>query len=207
MKFELYFLLISLLAGLLHLDSMVFGQFMVSRPIITGPLIGYFFGSAETGFLVGVILELVYVSLIPVGTKVPNDSTAATIFAVVIMNIKECNGLGIPISILSGFLMGFVYKIIDIQQRFLNSTFLGWVDTAKPELVEKRITLLVHYGILISFLKAVLFYLFTLPIVYFLVKKLCLITANCSIKSGLDVLIYVLPAIGIGITISHFSEK
>ncbi|MFQ3675056.1 MAG: PTS sugar transporter subunit IIC [Endomicrobiia bacterium] len=204
---SLQFLFLALFGGLIHLDTMVFGQFMISRPIVVGPLVGYFFNSVETGFLVGVIVELIYISVIPVGIKVPPDATATTILSVVCANIKECNGLGLPISIFLGTMFGLVYKFSDIQLRTLNNIYLSWVDMAKLEYVERRINLLVYYSVLISFLRTVLFYLIILPIMYFLVKNLCIISQGCVIKKSIENMVYILPAIGIGIGIAHFREK
>jgi len=204
---SLQFLFIALFGGLIHLDTMVFGQFMISRPVVVGPLLGYFFNSVETGFLVGIIVELIYISLIPVGIKVPPDATVTTILSVVSVSIKECNGSGLPISIFLATLFGLVYKFSDIQHRTLNNVYLNWVDMAKPEQVERRITLLVHYGILISFLRTVTFYLITLPVMYFLMRNLCIILQGWIIKKSFENMIYILPAIGIGIGIAHFREK
>jgi mannose/fructose/N-acetylgalactosamine-specific phosphotransferase system component IIC len=200
-------LFIALFSGLIHLDTTVFGQFMISRPIIVGPVVGYFLNSLETGFLVGVIIELIYISVIPVGIKVPPDTTSATILSVVCANIKECNGLGLPLSIFLGTIFAIIYKFTDIQLRTLNNVYLGWVDTAKLENVEHRINLLVHYGILISFLRTVLFYLIVLPLMYLIVKNLCIISHGCIVKKSLGEMVYILPAIGIGIGIAHFIEK
>jgi mannose/fructose/N-acetylgalactosamine-specific phosphotransferase system component IIC len=204
---SLQFLFLALFAGMIHLDTMVFGQFMISRPIVVGPLVGYFLNSVETGFLIGVIVELIYISIIPVGIKIPPDATATTILAVMCSNIIECNGIGLSISIFLGTIFGLLYKFTDIQIRTLNNAYLSWVDTAKPEYVERRINLLVHYGILISFLRTVLFYLIVFPMMYFLIKNLCIILQGSIIKKSVENIVYILPAIGIGIGIAHFREK
>jgi len=44
--------------GLLSLDVSAWGQIMVSRPIVCGPLIGLLLGDLKTGLIIGVLLEL-----------------------------------------------------------------------------------------------------------------------------------------------------
>ncbi len=207
MNITLKFLLLAIFSGVVHLDTMVFGQFMFSRPIVVGPIVGYFFNSPQTGLMIGVILELMYISVIPIGIKIPPDATAATILSVVFANIRECNDLGMPMSIFFGIIFSLVYKFTDIQIRTLNNMYLSWVDTAKAEFVEKRINLLVYYGIVVSFLRTILFYLIVLPIIYFIVKNVCVLIQYCPVKENFRDIIYILPAIGVGIGIAHFMEE
>ncbi|MCS7230607.1 MAG: PTS sugar transporter subunit IIC [Elusimicrobiota bacterium] len=195
-------LIISLLAGLIHLDILVFGQFMISRPIVVGGLLGYLLGIPQYGILIGVLFELLYIVEIPVGVKVPVDATSSTIFSIVGFQVSKC----LVLSIVIGFFVGFIYKYIDIISRSVNSIVLSWVDTAKDEIVIRRINLLVLYGIISTYLKTVLFYLISFSSIGFLLYEICKFLSS---KIILDVnsLISVLPAIGIGICINHFLER
>jgi mannose/fructose/N-acetylgalactosamine-specific phosphotransferase system component IIC len=201
MILSLNFLFIALISGIIHLDTLVFGQFMISRPIVCGPIIGYLLGSVNEGILLGAILELLYISIIPVGIKIPPDSTAATIFSIVCSKLTGCLSLGVFL----GIFVGWVYKYVDIFLRSAISIVLSWVDSAKPDLVERRINLLVIYGIVSSYLKTVLFYLLFFPIIGFFGITIC----KFFTKSNLvfNSLVYVLPAIGVGIGLYHFTEK
>lgn len=195
-------LIISLLAGVIHLDVLVFGQFMISRPIVVGWLLGYFLGIPEYGVLLGVFFELVYITEIPVGVKIPVDATSSTIFSIVGFQISRC----LVLSIIFGFFIGFLYKYLDILGRSLNSVVLSWVDTAEDDVVIKRINLLVIYGIISTYLKVVLFYLVSFSSIGYLLYESC---RFLSPRLFIDVnsLISVLPALGIGICVSHFIEK
>ncbi len=201
MILSLNFLFIALVSGIIHLDTLVFGQFMISRPIVCGPIIGYLLGSVNDGILMGAILELLYISIIPVGIKIPPDSTTATIFSIVCGKLTNCLSLGVVL----GVLVGWIYKYVDIFLRGTNSIVLNWVDNAKPDLVEKRINLLVIYGIVSSYLKTVLFYLLVFPTVGFFGVLICKFFARTSLI--FPDLIYILPAIGVGIGLYHFTEK
>jgi len=201
MILSLNFLLIALVSGIIHLDTLVFGQFMISRPIVCGPIIGYLTGSINEGILMGAILELLYISIIPVGIKIPPDSTTATIFSIVCSKLTNCLSLGVVL----GILVGWVYRYVDIFLRSTNSIVLNWVDNAKPDLVEKRINLLVIYGIVSSYLKTVLFYLLVFPTVGFIGIVICKFFSKTNLI--VNELIYILPAIGVGIGLYHFTEK
>ncbi len=71
------------LAGaVLWMDRVFVFQFMVSRPMIMGPLIGLVMGDMRTGLLIGVSLELLWLNSPPVGAYLPNDESFCTAVAV-----------------------------------------------------------------------------------------------------------------------------
>lgn len=77
-------LAIAAIGGLLGLDRTAAGQFMVSQPIVAGPVAGWVLGDVTTGLLIGVILELIWVMDLPIGTFVPADPTIAAVSATAI---------------------------------------------------------------------------------------------------------------------------
>ena len=64
---------ISVLLGVLNLDVTAFGQFMVSRPIVVGPLVGWVMGQPGLGLEIGAIIELIWIGDVPVGAHLPPD--------------------------------------------------------------------------------------------------------------------------------------
>lgn len=201
MILSLNFLFLALVSGLIHLDTLVLGKFMFSRPIVCGVIVGYLTGSVANGLLLGAIFELLYISIIPVGIKIPPDSTTATIFSVVCSQITRCLALGV----LLGVLVGWIYKYIDIFFRSTNSMMLSWVDNAKAELVVQRVNFLVLYGLVSSYLKTVLFYLIFFPVVGSIAVLMCKTLTELNLVT--NDLIYLLPSIGVGIGLSHFTER
>jgi mannose PTS system EIIC component len=74
-------LFVSLMGGIIGLDR-VFMQVMISRPIVSAPLIGLMLGDAYTGLIAGALLELFWINRLPIGTIVPpNDFLAAVLVA------------------------------------------------------------------------------------------------------------------------------
>ena len=65
MWFEL--VLASLWAGVVALDTTAVLQIMVSRPMVACSIIGLILGNFQLGFTIGILLELLYISELPVG--------------------------------------------------------------------------------------------------------------------------------------------
>jgi mannose/fructose/N-acetylgalactosamine-specific phosphotransferase system component IIC len=69
---------IALMIAFLSLDETAVGQFMVSRPIVTGPLVGWLIGRADIGLEMGALIELIWIGDLPVGAHLPLDLTMLT---------------------------------------------------------------------------------------------------------------------------------
>lgn len=72
---------LTLLGGLLGLDQTGVGQFMVSRPLVTGTLVGALLGSPGSGILVGAMLEALFLPAFPVGGARFPETGPATVVA------------------------------------------------------------------------------------------------------------------------------
>jgi mannose/fructose/N-acetylgalactosamine-specific phosphotransferase system component IIC len=73
---------LSLLGGLLALDATSVGQFMVSRPLVAGGLVGWLLHEPELGFLIGAVLELYLLVSFPTGgSRFPEGATATVVAA------------------------------------------------------------------------------------------------------------------------------
>jgi mannose/fructose/N-acetylgalactosamine-specific phosphotransferase system component IIC len=120
--------LAGILAGaLLWLDRVFIFQFMVSRPLIMGPLVGFIMGDVRTGIIIGASLELLWLNAPPVGSYLPNDESFCTAVAVPVAVLAAsftertaATGLSIllclPVSILG--------KHLDMHLRTLNEGLL-----------------------------------------------------------------------------------
>jgi PTS system mannose-specific IIC component len=111
---------ISLLGGLLGLDGTSVGQFMVSRPIVAGAMIGWVLGEPVLGITVGAVLELYLLVSFPTGgARFPEGSTA-TIVAVAAA--AGSDGVGaIPLAIGVGLVWGQLGGATISGLRHLNS--------------------------------------------------------------------------------------
>jgi len=72
----------ALLVGMVAVvDRKAFGQFMLSRPLVAAPALGWALGDAEAGLWVGVPLELFFLSSASYGASTPENETVAALVA------------------------------------------------------------------------------------------------------------------------------
>src|SRR5512138_278060 len=89
--------LAALIGGVVGLDRTALGQFMVSQPVVAGPLTGWLLGDAPAGLVIGGALELVWVLDMPIGTFVPADATVAAVAATAIAALSSRVPLDLPV--------------------------------------------------------------------------------------------------------------
>lgn len=83
-------ILIGLLGSLLILDTTIVLQSLVSQPIFTCIILGWIFGDIQLGLQLGVYLQILWLSIIPVGKSViPEGNTAAIITAVLVLRYNQ----------------------------------------------------------------------------------------------------------------------
>jgi PTS system mannose-specific IIC component len=71
-------IIVSFAGGILCLDRVVL-QAMISRPIVSAPLIGLLLGDPYTGLIAGAFVELFWIDRLPMGGYIPPDETVAAI--------------------------------------------------------------------------------------------------------------------------------
>lgn len=96
---------ISLLGGLFALDATAVGQFMISRPLVVGVVLGAVIGDPVLGASIGTLLELYLLVSFPTGgSRFPEGSTAT------VVAVASASGLAapdvIPLSVAVGLLWG-----------------------------------------------------------------------------------------------------
>jgi mannose/fructose/N-acetylgalactosamine-specific phosphotransferase system component IIC len=96
---------LSLIGSFIYLDRTHAMQVMISRPVVTAPIIGFFAGNPAMGLLVGAIIELLWIREIPVGAFIPPDETTLAILA------ASVGALGFSLDARSEFAL-YVFAII-----------------------------------------------------------------------------------------------
>ncbi|PLY04145.1 MAG: hypothetical protein C0624_06035 [Desulfuromonas sp.] len=74
------------------LDRTAFLQLMISRPVFAAPLTGWVLGSAESGLLVGALLELLWLGRLPMGAAIPPDDTQVAVGATFLAIVCSVQG-------------------------------------------------------------------------------------------------------------------
>ena len=110
----------SALAGLLGLDTVQAGQFLLSRPALVGPLLGWLNGFPLEGARLGVIIELLYMDFIPVGGVVPPNGAVAAAVAVL---AHTAGGLAPSLAFFAGLAAGSLFAPLEYRLRAARSSW------------------------------------------------------------------------------------
>lgn len=159
--------LVSIIGGVIGLDRTAAGQFMISQPIVAGPLIGWMLGDVKTGLIIGAVLELIWIMDIPVGTFVPADSTILTVWATAVA-ILGSNGRP-PVSVI-GFSILLTVLLVPITMTFdglirkWNSRLADFAQAAAGDNPGRKLSRAHLSGVIAFFLKSVITYLIFLPV-------------------------------------------
>lgn len=118
-------LISSLFAGLLQLDNVQAGQFLISRPAFVGPALGWLNGCPVEGAKIGLLVELIYLEFIPIGGVVPPSGLAAA--AVGVLGFAW-GGLPESAAFFSGILAGFLYGNVERRLRVSRSSWIPGIE-------------------------------------------------------------------------------
>jgi len=201
MNYEL--LTVSFVGGLLSLDSTVFGQFMISRPIVAGPVIGWLCGDVKTGLLIGAMIELLWIGVVPVGVGVPPDSAIVCIVATAIAANKVPDAAAI--AIIFSVPLGIIFKRLDIAHRKWNRIFLPVVENGIKNGRYYILTFVIWLGVFLSYIKSFLFLLVSIflfnAILFYVLPFVISVPA---LVKGLQVFMFALPVLGLASFLASF---
>lgn len=194
----LLILSVSIIGGIIGLDRTAAGQFMISQPIVAGPLIGWFLGDVITGLIVGAVLELLWVMDMPIGTFVPADSTIAAVWATAVSIIGS--GGAASASVI-GFSILFTIAIVPVTMKadaiirkrnamLAKQAVLSVGGDAASNLARAHLT-----GLFAFFLKSFLIYIIFIPLGVAVVGFY--LDADVRIHSGMELFLKVIMLLGI----------
>jgi len=204
-------LLVSFIGGLLSLDVSAWGQIMVSRPIVCGPLIGFLLGDLKTGLIIGALLELIWINVISVGAAIPPDVTIVAVACTTLIVLTE-RTLQPVSNFQSSYRMailaltmplGKIFGIADVKQRKLNAHFVHYLDREVTKGNLGAVGKVNYLSIFLFFLKGFLFSLIAITVGVYVLPKLFAYLPY-DILAGLDFAYRLLPALGLAIAFNTF---
>ena len=103
---------IGLLGSLLVLDTTVAFQFLISQPLIACTVLGWFLGDIQLGLQVGMYLQLLWLSSMPVGAAiVPEGNIAAIVITALVIRYNQ-NYENFNTVLICGVIFGIIVSFI-----------------------------------------------------------------------------------------------
>lgn len=202
---------LALIVALLDLDNSAIGHFMISRPIVAGPLLGYFLKDISLGLQTGALLELLWIARLPLGGSIPANISLATAFAVYsgiqVRNLvpgaeAQAAIVGILWALPIGFLGGYLDNLLRMAFDKINGSLKAWVDAGE----EARISLAIVQCLGLRFGATFILVLCLLPAVT-MAAILSSLFFYPILEPSLEIVGWLLPAIGAAGVFKLFSEK
>jgi mannose PTS system EIIC component len=198
---------LAFLAALLDLDETSFGRFMVSRPVVCAPLFAFILGDVRTGLWIGLSIELLWTSAIPMGAAIPYDITVLSILTVVwAMLALPGNEAALMIAMILALPTMMLFKKLELSLRYFNVKISHWVEKGVQAGEEKRIAKGVFIGLALYFIKAFVFFL---AVIYPGKLLVALIYSQLPLPviTSLELVLWVLPVVGMGMMLVSFHNR
>lgn len=155
-------LLVAIFVTIAFIDSHT-TQTHIFRPVVVGPVVGLIMGDVQTGFTVGVTVELMFLAVIFVGTAAPPDPTISTAIAT---GIAILGGGGTELAVATALPVSFIGQIATtFQNSVINVFFMHRVEKAAEKLDTRGIV--VNNLVLPMAVNAILYGIPTFLAIYF----------------------------------------
>lgn len=197
---------IALAGGIIGLDRTAVGQFMISQPIVAGPLTGWLLGDTAAGMVIGAVLELVWLLDMPVGTFVPADATIGTVAATSIAILGSGAKADLDLLGFSIVLTTAMVPITMMADTFIRKRNSGLADAAvsgRGENAGCRLGRAHLSGLIAFFLKSFVLYLFFIPAGLLAVVVFVHLPPN--VHAGMALLMKALPLLGAALILRKLS--
>jgi mannose/fructose/N-acetylgalactosamine-specific phosphotransferase system component IIC len=199
----------ALWAGAISLDFTACGPFMISQPLVCGPLFGWLMGQAAIGVIVGGIMQLLWMDLSPIGVSIPYDATATTVLAVYWSSLPGNGALSqIMLTLAIAFPMGFLFRGLDQVARRVNTLVMHRIENFPDERLAWGLQLGIVAGVLWSWLRYTFVYGVLFALGQWLFKWFAYSPRLTPLDQGLTMAGILLPVAGMGVTLELFlSDK
>jgi mannose/fructose/N-acetylgalactosamine-specific phosphotransferase system component IIC len=209
------FIVLSLLGGTLALDERAGWQSLLSNPVFAAVAVGYLIGELESAAIVGLVLELVWMSILPMrGVRRPDQIAGAIIGAGTAGLL--CKHTGDPrLVFLTGLGVFFGLVAAEISARLgapafrSLDRFLGrtrFSEEADRRAIVKRLSRLHLVSASYIFAVEMVLVLILLPPSYHVAEKLSLNVAGTFVD-GVVAWRFLMPAIGVASLIHFYWQR
>jgi len=199
------FIVSALWAGVIALDFTGFGPFMVSQPMVCGPIFGWLLGRISVGVILGGIVQLIWMDVTPVGVGIPFDTTAVTLLAVYWATLTPHESLSqIILALLIAVPFGYLFRAMDFYARRLNTLIVRRIERVSDDHLPAAMNVGIIGGLAWSWARYAVFYAFSMWAGERLWTRLAYSPRMTWIDQGLTMAVILLPVAGMGVALELF---
>jgi len=189
-------------AGVIALDFTGCGPFMVSQPLVCGPLFGWLLGQVAVGVILGGIIQLLWMDLSPIGVGIPYDATSTTLLAVYWASLPAHGSLSQSVlALLMAVPFGFLFRWFDQLARRVNTNFMHKVVRLSDEHLSLGLWAGVLGGLAWSWVRYTIAFGCLFYSGEFAWKRMAYWPRLTPIDQGLTMAVLLLPVAGMGVTL------
>jgi mannose/fructose/N-acetylgalactosamine-specific phosphotransferase system component IIC len=192
-------------AAVISLDFTACGPFMVSQPLVCGPLFGWLMGQVAVGVIIGGIVQLLWMDLSPIGVGIPYDATATTLLAIYWATLSPHSALSqIALALILAVPFGFLFRFFDQLARRVNTILMHQVDRFSDERLSWGLWAGILAGVAWSWVRYTLAYGLFFGLAQMAWNRLAYSPRLTPVDQGLTMAILLLPVAGMGVALELF---
>ncbi|MFV0479933.1 MAG: PTS mannose/fructose/sorbose/N-acetylgalactosamine transporter subunit IIC [Anaerorhabdus sp.] len=185
------------------------GWYTLSRPLVSGFLIGLILGDVATGILVGVAVQIVYIALVTPGGQMPQDLNAAAYIGVTLGVLSVKGGATIESAVAIATAVGAVgtifHNFMMMTNSFWNTRALSAIDKGDYK------GLMLNHWIFPQALQFLYRVVPTFAVLYFgqsyATQIIEMFPIDSFVMKALTALGGMLPAVGVAILLKQVTKK
>lgn len=203
-------LIVSLVGGIVAVDTTTAWQVMICRPIVCGPLVGLALGDLQTGLLFGAMMELVWAGVVPVGASVFPDSNVGTVVATAVAIWLQDYRFSLHFAVLASFLylipVAYIGEKTIVLMRKMNTALMRRALSFAEEGQVRKVALQNWLGVGYSFGRGFLYSGLMFIIGSLLLVKACTVYVRFN-SDNFTVGILPVLALGGAVLLTIFGKK
>lgn len=161
------YLIPSMVIGILALDTTVAFQILISQPIFACPIIGWILGNPQVGFEVGLIMQLLWLNVLPVGSIIfPEGNIASMVICAVTVMFGDLPypNIVLTFAVLMGVVVSYAGAWVTVLDRKINGIFFSAATKSAQQINMGRMNSIEILSIFIYFVMMTLLAYFSLII-------------------------------------------
>lgn len=192
-------------AGLISLDFTACGPFMVSQPMVCGPLFGWLQGQTAVGVIIGGIVQLLWMDVSAIGVGIPYDATATTLLAVFWATLPSHGALSqVVLALVMAVPFGFFLRWPDQLARKINTRLMHVIDRLPDERLPMGLWAGILVGVVWTWGRYVVLYGVLFGLGRMIWNRIAYFPRLTPLDQGLTMAILLLPVAGMGVTLELF---